>query len=244
MTLPSSVYLPETNTRYRPVQPVITPPVAQYFRVPHDVERVNWNNKDFRYRGNVPGYESDLHGGPVRGVVTEYQKPYPEIYRMYPDHSTVVNCVWQKLWRSLNPDLSNAKWSTLMGTGLAWMNNTGSPPHYNCITGEPEGVTTYPRFDAPRICGGAIVTGRVEGSRLWIDTMLVNNPPPPAPDALSYFGTSVSPDGSVNLIRRLGIDGSYHPVRVPLVTTIAVYLPIAELHALADGPLPDATWLS
>jgi hypothetical protein len=231
---------------------VIAPPTMQHFRVPHDVERVDWNAKDYRYRGNVDAYKGDLTGGeprkiygidPATGLPVRILKPFPEVYRLKIDHQTIINCAWQHLWRALNPNLDNGKWSTLLGNKLAWTNGTGFPGHWNCITGEDAGLP-LPRFDAPRICGGAVVTGRVEGSRLWIDTMLVNNPPPPAPDALSYFGTSVSPDGSVNLIKRFGIDGSYRPVRVPLVTTIAVYLPLAELHALADGPLPDATWLS
>jgi hypothetical protein len=252
MTLPSSVYLPESGTRYRPTQPVIAPPAVQYYRVVHDVERVDWNAKDLRYRGNVDAYKGDLTGGeprkiygidPATGLPVRILKPFPEVYRLKIDHQTIINCAWQHLWRALNPNLDNGKWSTLLGNKLAWTNGTGFPGHWNCITGEDAGLP-LPRFDAPRICGGAVVTGRVEGSRLWIDTMLVNNPPPAPADALSYFGTSVSPDGSVNLIKRFGIDGSYRPVRVPLVTTIAVYLPLAELHALADGPLPDATWLS
>jgi hypothetical protein len=253
MTLPSSVYLPESGTRYRPTQPVIAPPAVQYYRVVHDVERVDWNAKDLRYRGNVDAYKGDLTGGeprkiygidPATGLPVRILKPFPEVYRLKIDHQTIINCAWQHLWRALNPNLDNGKWSTLLGNKLAWTNGTGFPGHWNCITGEDAGLP-LPRFDAPRICGGAIVTGRVEGSRLWIDTMLVNNPPPPAADALCYYGTSVNPQGEINLIQRLGLDGRYYPVRVPLVTTIAVYLPVAELHALADNaPLPDATWLS
>jgi hypothetical protein len=232
---------------------VIAPPTMQHFRVPHDVERVDWNAKDYRYRGNVDAYKGDLTGGeprkiygidPATGLPVRILKPFPEVYRLKIDHQTIINCAWQHLWRALNPNLDNGKWSTLLGNKLAWTNGTGFPGHWNCITGEDAGLP-LPRFDAPRICGGAIVTGHVEGSRLWIDTMLVNNPVPPAGDALSYFGTSVNPQGEINLIQRLGLDGRYYPVRVPLVTTIAVYLPVAELHALADNaPLPDATWLS
>jgi hypothetical protein len=230
---------------------LITPP--SYFRCPHDVERVNWNAKDYRYRGNVDAYKGDLTGGEPRKIYSgdgvQIMKAFPEVYRLKPDHHTVLDCYWQGIWRDLNPMLSDGKWSTLLGNSLAWTNGTGFPDHRNCITGE-EPDAPFPRFDAPRACGGAIFKAkRIENGMAWIETLLVTDKSRTASEILAsrhlwFWGTSVNPSGEIGLIRRLGIDGSYHPVRVPLVTTIAVYLPLAELHALADGPLPDATWLS
>jgi hypothetical protein len=230
---------------------VIAPPT--YFRCPHDIERVDWNAKDYRYRGNVDAYKGDLTGGEPRKIYSgdgvQIMKAFPEVFRLKPDHHTVLDCYWQGIWRDLNPMLSDGKWSTLLGNSLAWTNGTGFPDHRNCITGE-EPDAPFPRFDAPRACGGAIFKARkIENGMAWIETLLVTDKSRTASEILAsrhlwFWGTSVNPSGEIGLIRRLGIDGSYHPVRVPLVTTIAVYLPLAELHALADGPLPDATWLS
>jgi hypothetical protein len=242
---------------YRPVtgeiqieEPVIQPPARQYYRVPHDVERVDWNKGDLRYRtdGSRGEPRKIYTVNPITGQKEQILNAFPEVYRLAPDHHTVLNCAFQWLWRSINPDLSDKKWSTLLGNKLAWTNNTGFPGHANCVLQE-EMSKPMPRFDQARVCGGAILTGTERNGLLWIESMLINNPVMDPQDVLNdrskwYWGTSVNPEGEVNLITRPGLDGRNYPVRVPIVTAQPVFLPLVELHKLPiSAPLPDATWL-
>lgn len=223
----------------------------QYYRVPHDIERVNWNAGDLRYRGNVPEYRDNPHGGPVRAVVTNAGDPMPEVYRLDPDHHTILDCYWQWIWRDMNVNISDKKWSTLLGNGLALTNNTGFPGHYNCVTGEekPDVIkpSVFPRFDTPRVMGGAILTGIEMGGLLYITSLLVNDHSTTLDQIVAvpwlwYWWTSVNPEGEVNYITREGADGEMYSVRVPLVTTQQVTLPLSHLHKLPIGSvLPPAT---
>src|SRR5690242_269757 len=79
---------------------------VQYFRVPHDTERANVNAGEFAYLGD------GNHTGRIRSAVTTNNKPYPEVYRLQPDHQTPLNCAFQKLWRNINPRLDDNHWST------------------------------------------------------------------------------------------------------------------------------------
>lgn len=218
----------------------------QFYRVPHDIERVNASDRpdgtkqDLRYTGRTDGK--------ARQVVLN-EGTQPEVYRLSPDLHTVLNCDFQWQWRNMNPGLSAKRWSTLMGGGLAWMNNTGSPPHYNCVTGEFKDSGTFPRFDANRVCGGAYLTGVEKDGLLYITSMRNNLPALPAELVLEmpyywYYGTSVNKNGSVNVITRLGTDGNEHWVRVPLLTAIQCTLPLSQLHKWPLGkPLESPLWL-
>lgn len=218
------------------------PQDIQYYRVPHDIERKNWNTKDFLYMGD--GYRD----GPVRQPVINADDSLPEVYRLDPDIHVILDCAWQRLWRDLNPMLSDRRWSSLLGNALAWTNNTGFPGKRNCITGE-DSDEQFPRFDQQRTCGGAIHTGIERSGMLLIDSMLVDNRVPTVEEVLDnpsfwYWGTSINPHGKINLIPRLGIDGNYYPVRVPNVTKTQVFLPLNELHKLPLGSeIPSPTWL-
>jgi hypothetical protein len=162
----------------------------------------------------------------------------PEVYRVYPLHHVILNCSFQRLWRDLNPELSDKKWSTLLGNGLAWTNNTGFPGHYNCVTGDekPKVITdaAFPRFDQFRLCSLAKVTGTITNGFLWLDTMLTTKPAMRAEDVLKiehywYYGRSVNVRGETNYIMRPGIDGRFHKVRIPVLASVPVYIPLNEL---------------
>jgi hypothetical protein len=209
------------------VAPPPSAPVVKYWRVPRDVERRNYDEKDWRVR-------TDGSRGPVRKVVRESGDPMPEVYRVLPLHHVIFTCEFQRLWRELNPELSDKKWSTLMGSGLAWMNDTGSPPHFNCITKEPVGVKTMPRFDQFRLNSLAKVTGTVTSDMLWLDTMLTSKPAMRAEDVLKiehywFYGTSVNVRGETNYIMRPGVDGAFHRVRIPVLASVPVFIPLNEL---------------
>jgi len=203
------------------------PPVddRQYFRVPRDVERMDVNANNFRVRTGTRG--------PVRQVVIDKNLAQPEVYRLLPAHHVVLDCAFQRLWRALNPKLSDEKWSSLLGNGLAWTNQTGFPGRFNCVTGADKGKL-FPRFDQPRLCSNAVVSGRESNNYLWLDTMLTTNPAMKAADVMRtphywYYGTSVNAKGETNFITRLGMDGARHKVIIPVLTSQPVYLPLNEL---------------
>jgi hypothetical protein len=217
---------------------VVEPAPVQLYRKPHDVEVISYDDKNWAYGGD--GYRA----GRVRGAVLSSGKPMPEVYRVQPDHQTPINCAWQKLWRGINPELSDEKWGTLLSNNLAWTNNTGFPGRYNCLTGS-DFDQELPRFHAPIINGGAVLKGKEVNGWLEIESLLIGNPVPKAEEVLSkpwlwFWGTSVTKDGSINLITRLGTDGRFHPVRVPILTREPVRFPLTWLHKLPLGaPVPD-----
>lgn len=223
------------NKRFVPESPT---PQIQYYRVPHDIERFDWPD-DLRYRTD------GSHG---HGRFIQEGAFYPEVYRLQPDHRTELDCYWQKLWKNLNPMLSDKVHSSLLGTNRAWTNNTGFPDRYNCLTGEDE-EARLPEFDAPRVCGGAYLTGEEIGDRFYLKSLFSNNHSYTPEEVLKtnwlwYWGTGVNPEGKVSIISRRGIDGRYYPVRIPIITEQRVWLSASHLHKWPLGePLKPANWL-
>lgn len=222
------------------------PESNQFYRHPHDIEiksyDLGYDNGGWIYMGD--GYTS----GPVRKSVTVNNVSLPEVYRLEPDQTTALDCGWQRLWRELNPELSDKTWSTLLGNKLAWTNRTGFPGHYDCINNTDVNLG-FPLFDAPRVCGGAILKGVESNGYLFIESLLKDQPVPPTRDVLDKFwlwfwGTSINPRREINLIMKKGIDGNYYPVRIPLITKNPVRLKLNTLHKLPLGYVPtDARWL-
>lgn len=224
----------------------------QLYRQPHDLEinratssaDLSTTDRVYRGDGNATGVVRDTV---INSPRNPNQEPMPEVYRVLPDHQTALECRWIRLWKDLNPMLSTSKFSTLLGNGLAWTNNTGWPGRYNCLTGEGD-PTKMPAFHAPIINGGAILKGEEYGGKLYIETLISSNPTPTAQEVLSkpwlwFWGTSIWKTGENKYITRLGIDGRYYPVRVPLITRLPVYLPLSWLDKLPAGFIPPgALW--
>jgi hypothetical protein len=220
------------------------PNLIQFYRHPHDIEIKSY---DLGYDGGGWQYMA-YTSGLVRKSVRNLGKALPEVYRLEPDQQTSLDCDWQKLWKDLNPMLSKRTWSTLLGNALAWTNRTGFPGRHDCIN-NTDIDSPFPAFDAPRVCGGAILKGVEQGDYLLIESLLKDNRVPSAREVLSkrwlwFYGTSINPEGQVNLIMKPGIDGTYYPVRVPLITKNPVKLKLNTLHKLPIGFIPmDARWL-
>lgn len=215
---------------------------TQFYRKPHDVEIADYDSGNWNYKGD--GYRL----GKVRGSVLNSKTGLPEVYAVNRE-LTILNCSWQRFWRNLNPQLSDGKWSSLLGNAVAWTNRTGFPGRHNCITGE-DSTQNLPALNSAIINGGAILKGTVQGSYLLLDNLLSSMTPPPIDDALQnfwwwYWGTGVLPSGKVTYITRLGTDGNYHPVRVPFITDEPIKIPLDWLHKLpVNSPIPDARWLA
>jgi hypothetical protein len=188
------------------------------------------------------------HDGHVRDVVTNSNQTLPEVYRLLPDHVTPLSSGWVRLWKDLNPALDVEHFGTLLGNTVAWTNGTGWPGRKNVLLGENLDQAD-PAFDHPRLCGGALLKGAEWNGTLFIQSMLVSDPVPAADYVLDrpwlwYWGTQIAPSGNVTYIQRTGMDGRLHPVRIPLVTKLPVYLPIAWLDKLPLGFVPvDGRWM-
>ncbi len=232
------------------------PPGYVYIRIPHDPERVNVDDTTgggLRYRGNLPEYKNDPRGGRTRYVVLKNKTPEPEVYRLDPGHSTLLNCSAQRMWRWLNPELNDKRWSSLGAGGLGWCNGTGfTDGRYNCITGENINGK-FLAFDQPRACGGAVFLAKIVGSMVEFLSMLTSDPILPASTVLGrkefwYYGVSINPRGEINYITRpSGEDsnGANVKVRIPFLTAKKVYLPKDEVHILPSGFIPPSSlWMS
>jgi hypothetical protein len=170
----------------------------------------------------------------------------PEVFRLSPWHGIPLNRAWQEFTFQLNqPGLTGEKWRVLYDYRRAFTNN-GAGYDYPSRTEEKAdwintrdtGARDLPRFDGPRICGGAVVTGRVEGSLFWLHYLDANGPPPAVADVKpweKFCATTVTANGIGRFPQRGGMD-----VWVPLIARQPVYLPLANLQRWDAEELPDA----
>ncbi len=220
---------------------------GQFWRAPHDKERMNINDDDFRY---IPNVLSGTKIGVVREVVVQKHKSLPEVFRFPQFHSVLLIEPLQWLWRNVNPELSDEKWATLVTDELMLTNGTGfggKNPRADYVN--RRNLDAKPAaFDQVRFMGGAKFKGVEQGSNVLIETIRVDKPLPTAQelmgkDWLWYWGTGIRPDGGINYIWRRGIDGKDYRVRIPLFTAQQVSLPKDQLHKLPVGkPAPEPNW--
>ena len=202
-------YVPELVTPPEPLRP-------QLWRVKHDAER------------------------PL-GI---WRTAVPEVFRLSPWHGIPLNRAWQEFTFALNqPGMTGEKWRVLYDYRRAFTNNgagydyPGSPPKQDWVNMRDLTATDLPRFDGPRICGGAIVTGRVDGALLWLHTLDATKPPPAVADVKpweKFCATTVTDNGIGRFPQRGGLD-----VWVPLIARQPVYLPLTGLQKWEAEELPD-----
>lgn len=210
-----------------------------YYRIPHDIERYNYDFGDLRYAG--------ARIGVVRAEIRNAGVARPEVYRVYPSQTTPIGYAHQWLWKNINPELSNDKFCTLLGNSLAWTNNTGFPGRRNYILNKDLNLQ-LPTFHTALVNGGMILEGEEDGDKVWIKSLLVSDPVPIATEVLNSklwsWGTSVIPkDGSINYITRKSKLGEFIPVRILFLTKTVVWLPKDELHKLPNGFFPPPNWI-
>ena len=205
----------------------------QYYRVPHDKERLN----DGSYGGD--GY----WGGQVRDRAKI--KPIPEVFRLYPDQTTGLECKWIKWWWKGNPMLDREHFELLLDNRWMLCNSTGWPGRYNCLTGENPREAD-PSFHAAIINGGATVTGTVIGNKLYLNTLITSDPVPSDPNWWEnnkekwYWATTVASSGNITYTTFAGIDGKRQNLRIPILTGERVYIPLRELDKLPLGYFPPS----
>lgn len=209
MTLPVSLTMPD-GTRYG--RGPVPPPM---WRVLHDRE---------------------LPSG-VRQVVKDRGVPLPEVFPLAPSQFTSLNLAWQRLWRDLNPQMSNEEWRKLLHYQRAFTNGQGfekpGDPRVDYINARDLGAEP-PKIES-LVCGGALLTGEPDimyrGELcLRVKTLDGRNPPPLAEWVLNcpwlwFEAVSVRPDGGVQ-----SFSLTPYAERVPVVASIfPVYMPMSGL---------------
>jgi hypothetical protein len=228
------------------IAPKVAPlplPSVQWYRKPHDLEVLSYNEpENWDYGGD--GYRA----GPVRNAVVNdprnpNQKPMPEVYRVFPGHQTSLSCAAVKLIRDINhPMIPVKQISSMLNSNYAFSNNTGFPDRYNCLTGENAGEKD-PALHEPVITGGALFRAlKVENGLVYFESILTTRALPAAKDVIErglwFWVTAVTKDGQVNIAAKLGADGIYYPVRMPLFSRMPLYAPARWLHKLPAGFSP------
>ncbi len=173
--------------------------------------------------------------GPGQMFPRLWRPNLPEVFRLDPDAHVVLTEPMQRLWRAMNPQLTNDQWRRCLGNDLAFTNNgTGFPGHADYINGV-ELDKSDPRFDQMRVCGGAFLAGSPFGRALLIDAIDVRKPLPTAHYVMArpwlYF-EAVNADWSVEkqgiVIRRF--KGEWNqPVYVPVLISVDATFPLELL---------------
>ena len=233
---------------------MITVSVTPFYKVPTKYPNL-WR---FKHDDEVQNAEVRING--ILFKRHEKRLGLPEIYNLEPSHATELTPRIQYLSYALfkhgAPSLKEAfaqnRWKSLMHYKRAFTNGQGfgnsDDPRANYISGENLDAE-LPKFPKTLICGGATVTGTVEGALLKVSTLSPDNLPT-LEELIEtpwlYFHAVNStwdritrfPQGTV---AELDI---YEPVLVPLIASRDVYYPLAWLDKLPLGSgVADPYWL-
>lgn len=162
----------------------------------------------------------------------------PEVFRLKPDHSILLDPARQWLWKNINPKLSRENWRKLLGNTLAFTNGTGFPGHADYVNGLEMG-SGLPRMDQARICGGAVVTGKVIGDKLWVAGVDTRKPLPSAEYVmrrrwLYFYNVTARASGNIGRFPQGdGID-----TFTPLFMSTDCYLLLSDLVKINGIPSP------
>ena len=127
-----------------------------------------------------------------------------------------------------------------MGSALMFTNNSSGFGGGTCHADYVNGLNLDcppPGFDQSRFTGGAIVKAKLVGDYYYIKTIVTTKPLPTTKELLAdtslwFWAMSITPTGRIQYITRLGTDGTYKRIRIPLFTEKEVYLPKDEVHVL------------
>lgn len=153
----------------------------------------------------------------------------PEVFLLN-DNRTPFGADWQRLSFALNPGMTSNHWRALYGDDEAFTNGNGfNGPNAradfvnNCDLSAP-----LPAWDKTRVCGGATVTGIVDGMELVVDILDGTGPAPTlewllARPWLYFHALTVYGDGHV------GEFPQNNPCLVPLVGSGEARIPLAQV---------------
>lgn len=212
-------------------------PARKYWRVLHDYEI--WK-KQFVYPGHGQFYHEEGW---------DWRKGMPEVFWLLGTHVVPFDERWQTLAYAMNPGMGGEQFRVLYDDHRAFMNRTGfwtDPTHFQEYVPHDDYVnmidlgTSLPKWDKIRVCGGATLSGTVDGDTLIVETLKYGTCPSWAwleqyPwlyfHALSVGGTSSNPK-AVAFPQNNG-----NRVLIPLVADGEVRFPLGaleEVNAIAD----------
>lgn len=174
----------------------------------------------------------------------------PEVFPLTPLHLIPLDREWQLFTKDLNPSMSREKWRILYGWATAFTNHEygfdypqAEEPLQDWVNMKDIDAPGLPTFDKPRLCGGALVTGREEAGFLWIEYLDATQPPPKADDVpiwLKFCATTVRKTASGTQAVGRFPQGGGADVWVPIISRQPIKYPLNKLEKLAQGaPLPD-----
>jgi hypothetical protein len=229
--------------------PVIQPP-NQLWRVRHDFEiwklGITWTG-----HGQLNNAAEDVF----------FRDELPEVFWCYGEQTVPMDEAWQRLSFAMCEGIEGMNWRAVYHDHRAFMNGTGFwhdnvgqdyDPTYKPVARRDYinridlSSDKLPAFDKVRVCGGATVSGRQDGSYVILDTLDVNSVPTLAwlqARPWLYFravskmfrrDASGRPlrDTDGNLLPPLIVDfpqNGSRPSFIPLVTKIPVKLPVVML---------------
>jgi len=163
----------------------------------------------------------------------------PEVYRLEPDHHIPLAERWQRFIVRLNPWAIGQKYRALLAYNRAFTNGTGydepGQPRADYIN-QLNLTDPLPAFDQPRICGGAVVTGRVDGAWLWLDYLDIDDSVPVVWKPWQVFhATTVSGERTIGRFPQ----GDGQDVLIPLIARQPVKIEMAKLQRWTSTTLPD-----
>ncbi len=155
------------------------PPVRRYWRVLHDWELAKLQVTDQRL--------GQLYK-PGEGWDWRAKFGFPEVQHLVGSHKVTFDEAWQRLSFAMNPGMDPKRWRILYDDHRAftdrtgfWTDNTHYPeyrPVKDYINGlDLKGDSPLPEFDGVRVCGGATISGTIDGTDLIVETMTSDKPP-------------------------------------------------------------------
>lgn len=184
----------------------------------------------------------DVELGSVRNVTPT--NGAPEVHRLEPYHMTRFFEPWQWLSFNMNqPGMTPQKWTALHNWTTVITNEQGynkpGDPRRNYILGTNL-TAEHPKV-ASLLFGGNVITGRVEGEWLEVETLDARLSPPTLGYILTHrwlysIGTNVRKDGRVGKLPQ----GEGRDVLLPIYASKPVRFPMNKLVRLADNaPIPS-----
>lgn len=173
-----------------------------------------------------------------------WRQNVPEVYRLSGGNTMPITKPWQLLIKAMNPTMTNLMWRRLLDWQRAFTNNTagydypGGEPLQDWVNLRDLNATGVPRFEIPRICGGAVVTGVVDGSDLIVSTLDGNAMPPRVEDIKpwhKFVALNVKDETTLTKFPQ----GEGADVWIPLVTRQPVSYPLSKLQRWTDVNLPN-----
>jgi len=165
----------------------------------------------------------------VKHDATDWRRGLPEVFVLN-SLSTPFGRDWQLLSFAMNPGMDPRKWRVVYDDHRAFMNNTGfsdATPRADYVNGLDLN-SPLPRWDKTRVCGGALITGRVDGNDLVVDILDGRGPAPRLEELKPWHQFMAINAGTLTNFPQNG----GNPVFIPLVGSGEARISLSQLEAI------------